>query len=457
MNSRLWLIISLFVFIPKIALASVIFTEVLYDAEGTDTDHEWVEIKNTGAEEISLSGWKFFDGSNHLLNEPPQNGGQGSLTIPANGFAILTGDAEVFKADHPGITGTIIDTVMNLVNSTDTIKLLYADGSEAAVLMYDPGLGANGDGNTLQLLGSSWGVGSQSPNQENTASGSSSTSSTSSSSSSQEVDSEDQKTPSISAELQVFSTRIFTGIPLSIKAEVLGYDKNPLQRGHFVFNLGDGTTYISDKDQSFLFTYAHPGEYVLSFDYYWNQYGIESVATDRIVLSVIDPQIQINSVYTDGSVEIENLSDFEIDLERWAFFQNNNVYTFPKRSILLPKKKMVVRTPFSAIGTQPLQLKTMDGTLVATYPKIIIKENTTSYIGAKFLPTVSYSVTPPLETTFLSEKQQMASTGDLDTTSPIGKKGSSVLFFVLLLLFGGLTSYILFSKQEKKDTTLIPF
>ena len=41
-------------------------TEIMYDLEGTDTDREWIEVHNETGTEIDLTGWKFYDGSNHV-------------------------------------------------------------------------------------------------------------------------------------------------------------------------------------------------------------------------------------------------------------------------------------------------------------------------------------------------------------------------------------------------------
>ena len=83
-------------FVPSIAFGQIIFTEIMYDLEGSDTDREWVEIFNNGSESVDITGWKFSDGSNHVLNDPPKNGGSGSLVIGAGAYAVLTENANVF-------------------------------------------------------------------------------------------------------------------------------------------------------------------------------------------------------------------------------------------------------------------------------------------------------------------------------------------------------------------------
>ena len=104
---------------------------------------------------IDIAGWKFNDGENHILNAPPTNGGQGELILPVGGFAVLADNATQFLADHPEFTGTVIDTVMNLNNSSDTLSLLN-DKIVVDAANYQNGWGANGNGKTLERVNGIW-------------------------------------------------------------------------------------------------------------------------------------------------------------------------------------------------------------------------------------------------------------------------------------------------------------
>jgi len=147
--------ISIFFNYRVIAAGPIIINEVMYDLPGTDDKHEWIEIKNISASEIDLTGWKFFDGdgtTNHGLNEPPKNGGQGSLVIPANGYAILSGDAVTFLSDHPGFGGILIDTVMSLGNTSDVLRIINNEGTIIDEVLYSKEMGAAGDGYSLEKV-----------------------------------------------------------------------------------------------------------------------------------------------------------------------------------------------------------------------------------------------------------------------------------------------------------------
>ncbi|MDP2855647.1 MAG: lamin tail domain-containing protein [bacterium] len=146
------LLFSLFSAYQVFAAGPIIINEIMYDLEGSDDNHEWVEIKNISAENVNLNGWRFNDGSNHLLNEPPKNGGQGSLIISAGGYAVLGGKADIFLIDHPGFTGAVIDTVMSLTNTAATLKLIDVSGSVIDEVSYSKEMGGNGDGHSLERI-----------------------------------------------------------------------------------------------------------------------------------------------------------------------------------------------------------------------------------------------------------------------------------------------------------------
>lgn len=147
-------ILLLSIFSAHLVLASgpIIINEIMYDLEGSDGGHEWVEIKNISAENVNLNGWRFNDGSNHSLNEPPKNGGQGSLIIPSGGYAVLGDKADIFLIDHPGFTGIVIDTVMSLTNTAATLKLIDVSGSVIDEVSYSKEMGGNGDGHSLERI-----------------------------------------------------------------------------------------------------------------------------------------------------------------------------------------------------------------------------------------------------------------------------------------------------------------
>lgn len=149
-------VLAVFIFgwlgFSKAANASLVITEIMYNLEGADDKREWIEIYNNGSEPIDLTDWRFNDGSNHLLVLTPEKGGQGSIIIQSNQYAVLAGDAVVFLNEHSGFSGTVIDTVMSLNNTFDTLKIIDNQGVEIDILIYESGWGANGNGMSLERM-----------------------------------------------------------------------------------------------------------------------------------------------------------------------------------------------------------------------------------------------------------------------------------------------------------------
>ncbi len=124
MKRFLFLFAVFLVFLHEFAFANVVITGVMCDPVGSDSDGEWVRIQNTGLSDIDITGWKFNDGSNHILNIPPKNGGIGDMILSPGEIALLAN-----KADKVSGYDTIIDTVMSLSNSGDTLRLINTEGA----------------------------------------------------------------------------------------------------------------------------------------------------------------------------------------------------------------------------------------------------------------------------------------------------------------------------------------
>ena len=97
-----------------------------------------------------MKDWRFNDSANHILNEPPANGGRGSLVLPAYGYAILASDATTTIINYPSYSGIVIDTAMSLGNTSETLKIIDVNEAIIDAASYNSSMGANGDGKTLQ-------------------------------------------------------------------------------------------------------------------------------------------------------------------------------------------------------------------------------------------------------------------------------------------------------------------
>ncbi|PIT90244.1 MAG: hypothetical protein COU22_03300 [Candidatus Komeilibacteria bacterium CG10_big_fil_rev_8_21_14_0_10_41_13] len=153
-------VIFLTFFITKIVLATstpqLLINEIMYDPQGADSDHEWLEVVNISENQDYLlsEDWRINDGSNHVLEVV-----QGDLTISHGEYWVITDDAEVFLQDYPDFSGTLIDSVLSLNNSGESLMLSFDQGQTFfATTTYQVELGAGNNGRSLERidLGQSW-------------------------------------------------------------------------------------------------------------------------------------------------------------------------------------------------------------------------------------------------------------------------------------------------------------
>jgi len=134
------------------ASGNIHINEVMYDINGTDTDHEWLEVYNNCSEEINLSGWKFFEGgTNHAITLY-----YGKIELDIGDYAVIVQDPETFLIDNPNFQGNILDSSFSLSNTGELIAIKNSSLFMIDELNYSLYLSANGDGNSLQYFNNTW-------------------------------------------------------------------------------------------------------------------------------------------------------------------------------------------------------------------------------------------------------------------------------------------------------------
>jgi hypothetical protein len=123
-----WCIIFPAFFFPISAFAAPYINEIFYDASGSDSGHEWIEIYNPDVTQVDLTGWRFYAaGSNHTLSATAGE----SLILPALSFAVIADNVDTFLTDHASFSGQLINSSFSLSNTSDTLML--RDTSLAAI------------------------------------------------------------------------------------------------------------------------------------------------------------------------------------------------------------------------------------------------------------------------------------------------------------------------------------
>ena len=148
------------VLVPAHALAEVKITEIMYDAQGGDTGHEWLEITNLGSEPVAVNKYKLFEsGTNHGLVLVT-----GVAVLASSASAIITTDPSTFAADYPGVFGTVFKAAFSFANTGETVALKNASSTMVDSVTYSSSMGAAGDGASLHRLSTgAWKAGTPDP------------------------------------------------------------------------------------------------------------------------------------------------------------------------------------------------------------------------------------------------------------------------------------------------------
>lgn len=329
------------IFLPIFVNGQIIITEIMYDlAEGSDTGREWVEIFNSG-EQIDLTGWKFFDGSNHILNEPPKNGGRGSLILKPSEYAVLSGNADLFISENSSYKGTVIDTVMSLKNTSGEIALFDKENNQIDRVLYNKEMGASGDGNTLQKINSGWKAGSPTLGTSDFVFQTTPiTTIAVATTTSQTTQQQNLTLPGFKPQIFAYAGEdraVIVGADTIFEAKAVGLNDEPIGNALFTWNFGDGSF---KKGKKIMHSYNYPGNYVVFLEASSGEYSV----TDRINVIALPADIVISSVGRDADknfIELHNKTDRELNLSWWRLQVDNNFFTLQKNTVILPNEKVI--------------------------------------------------------------------------------------------------------------------
>ncbi len=447
-----FIVICFFVCVPKVS-AALLFSEIMYDHEGTDTDHEWVEVYNPGDTAVSLVGVKFNDGSNHTLNEPPANGSQGTLSVPAGGYMIIAQNAETFLADYSGYTGTVLDTVMSLSNTEETIKLVGQSGETLAEASYTSASGGAGDGKTLNWNDTAYVSGDPTPGSatvgNSSSGGSGDGAATTGGGSSGSSPTVPVKAPEPKRTIEIStSDNVLRGVSLVIKPIVLGYSQEPITYGKLYLNFGDGETTEVKQGEKLEHTYQYAGVYTMVLEWYESFWATDPVLTVAKVVRVEDGGVSIE-ILSGGAVKIKNSNAKIADISDFKIVQGTDAFIFPKRTRLAGVSAITI-TPkvlgFTPRITAPIQILNPYGDVVASFPDTKAKKVTTSSFTKQSVSTNSNVYIPSPKTTSTSK----------DAEASVGKSSASIdTKYLWLSVFGlfilGMIAFVWYIKNQPDD------
>ena len=465
------LFVFLFLFSFNLARADVVINEVAWMGTAGSQYEEWIELKNTGSESVSLAGWKLYKNSGTLLFSL-------SKTIPADGYFLICRTTASLTnplsgtCDEQGVFGG-----SGLNNTSDLVQLKNASDAQVDSVDGMAGwpAGSADTKETMQKSGLVWITATPTPKIQNQTSSTPTTPAPIGAgalvmaSANNDISLNNTKTETqnkVSEEPKIKTQIIgknfgFVGMPVSLEAKTLGYSGEQLYSGKYFWNFSDGDSKEIKLSDSVPFShvYFYPGEYVIYLDYYQNYYSEIPDASAQLNIKIIGADISISRVgdEKDFFIELTNNTDYNADISNWFLISDQKSFKIPRNTILGAKKKMIISskiTNFSIEDKNSLKLKTKEGEVVFDYlsfispvlPKVIVSsKNTAPKVAINNLSVpVSQNEQVPIE-------NLLASAVNSDVLLDDKKSSSSVPFIpIVSVVFVGASAYAVYFIRQKK-------
>lgn len=464
MNKKifLFLFLGLFLCFSHIAYASVKINEFV--SHPISGEKEWVEILNTEGEK--LDGWKLTEFSSPNT-EPKENILIDLSTFSGNIIFIEVGTS---KLNDSG------DSIGLYNNNILIDRVTYGKVNGYSANLSEPSQGKSG-----AIISGQWKTNQNPTKGENNSNDNSIIEENnniieddSSDSDSSSSDSSNKTTIIPVLKLNILAPSLaFSGQPIVLNSEVK-YGELTYMTGKYFWNFGDGTSFENISGfQKFTHIYYYPGEYVVSLDYSKNKNSIEPDVRDEMIVKVIPLTISISKVgdEKDFFIELTNNADSKIDISKWYLASNNKYFSFPKNTIILPKKSMVLSpkiTNFTKIDEGNLKLYSSINELVFDYNPIIKKSiiNTkkvskNNYVPANNISLLSSSIleqnsdadfilTPDLSINEVNKASSIDSFNSLKNNN-----GNSLYFWIFVFLIIISIFMVLFLRKNREEEKII--
>lgn len=321
--------------IPMFIQAQIVINEIMYDPEGTDTGREWVEVYNSGNQNVDLVTYKIFENNvNHKLILISDTS---TSVIEPNEYAILADNAEKFLLDYPDFSGLLFDSAFSLNNTGEILMINDSSGVTVDHFEYGAELGAGNTGNSLQRNDNGFWIDAKAtPGTTNKQTTEIHTEETGSTTSGSVSNSTTTSTHSGQNELVKYVQKSLLEIgfgrnrvasihtPLNFKAE---YNSSRMPR--FTWNFGDGAV---DRGILGRHTYTHPGIYNVLLNAFLNGYQ----ATARVKVHIKPVSVENLSITSGKHVDVllKNKSDTEVNLGQFILMYGNQTFVIPDDTII---------------------------------------------------------------------------------------------------------------------------
>ena len=324
--------------LPATTSAQIKITEIMYNPEGTDSGYEWIELYNSGETDVDLDNYRFTEGgTNHTFKEY----NDGNIILSAKKYAVIADNPDKFIEKWTDFSGHIIDSAFSLKNTGEELQITQ-DGQIIDAFTYNPELGADGNGNSLQLNAEEIFIPAKptpaSINKEEPDNESLDESTDLESDNEDQAESTDISTHAEQVNLSKHQEKIAleTGIgrervvnvnsPIQF---VANHNQSSDRKIKFIWNFGDGNT---DRGSEVEYTYKKVGKYNVVL----NSKKGGSQAISRTTVTVIQPELDIKLISSGKAVDVQliNMGKVELNLGKYILKFGDNSYEIPVNTII---------------------------------------------------------------------------------------------------------------------------
>ncbi len=421
------LTIAIVLLSTSVCYANVRITEIAWMGTVESQFGEWFELYNDSADSIDLAGWKLYEAGGETLVFTL------TKTIPREGYLLVERTTASSPDPVPGITdesGTFGGSGFS--NSGEHLVLKDGTGATIESLNFLSGwpAGEAETKKTMQWDGTKWVTDVATPKAKTVASGGGGGAPTLGSSST--AWSAPKTDPYI--ELSTPKT-IYAGVASEYASKtVLEYQD--AYTGVFLWNMGDGTTYRSEKPTTIKHTYTYPGTYVVSFAYYKNFYDKKPFLSSSVEKTVTDPQI-VFTVIPNRGFSFTNTDSVAVDISGWVIVTGNTIIELPPLTSIAAKKTVLM--PFGAFG-----ISAVTSASLQTPERTSLGGSVEDTVVAKASTKNSLKIVPAEESVYSVEPNTLgASVIDViqepDSDTPASKnRFKTVIFIAVLVIVIGL-------------------
>ena len=392
----------MFFYCAHFAFANLEITEVMYDPQGANTSHQWIEVYNSGPNSIDLSTWSVtdHDTSWHFRTISSDS----STSLSPNSWAIIakTSNLTDFKNKNQNLSGQILKANITLGASSGEIGLSSDKKNIISEVSY---FSLMDNGNSLQLINGEWVESTPTPGKENvlnideetTAGDTANIYDNSDITSTDEVTSNEKLTV-LKITTKIISPKIvIAGTPFSLSSLTTTNRSETYTVGNYVWNFGDGMVSKIYTSGPFDYMYEYPGEYSVTLSYFDSIFNKIADSTNKFVIKVVPSEIFVSAVGNtdDPFIEIENKSKYEITLSNWIVTAGSHYFIIPVGTIILSGKKIKLSpkiTGFVGKDLQSVIITNQDKLIISNYPaemkNLILKKSIVSVASNnKTVPT----------------------------------------------------------------------